>query len=139
MSLYNSFKTDPQIETGGVHLQYGETKAGKPITIKIARAGGANTAFQRKLEAATKPYKRQLQMDMMDIKQLERILRQVYAEAVVLGWENVEGPDGKQIPFSVENCVKLFTDLPDLFADVQAQSQSIALFREQLRENDSGN
>lgn len=139
MSLYTTFKTDTELEKSGVLLNYGETREGKPINIRIARAGGANTQYLKKLEAAVKPHRRAIQLDAMDSKQLERILRQVYAEAVVLGWENVEDATGKPIPFNVQNCVKLFEDLPDLYADIQSQAQQVALFRESLREADSGN
>jgi hypothetical protein len=139
MTLYTTFKTNPEVERTGVLLEYGTNSQGLPITIRIARAGGANTAFQKRLEAAVKPYRRQIQADVMDQKQLEKLVRGVFCESVVLGWENVEDKDGKTLPFSAANCEKLFTDLPDLYADVQAQSQSLALFREIAREADAGN
>ncbi len=139
MSLYSTFKTDPKLEREGVLLEYGEDSQKRPVTIRVSRAGGSNVLFQKRLEAAVKPYRRQIQLDVMDTKQLERIVRQVFAETVVLGWENVEDKDGNPLPFTVDNCVKLFTDLPDLYADVQAQAQSAALFRETIREADAGN
>lgn len=139
MSLYKTFKTSQDLERSGIVLNYGETKDGRPIEIRIARAGGSNVLYQKKLEAAVKPHRRAIQLDAMDPKQLERILCRVYAESIVLGWENVEDSDGRPIPFSVDACVKLFTDLPDLFADVQAQAQQASHFREFLREQDAGN
>lgn len=139
MSLYSQFQTDPKIEKEGILLEYGETDDGKPICIRIARAGGANKAFEKRMEAETKPIRRQLQNETANNAQLLKILRKVYAETVVLGWENVQDPAGKPIEFSVENCIKLFEDLPDLFGDVQEQSRRAALFRAQAREADAKN
>jgi hypothetical protein len=58
---------------------------------------------------------------------------------VVLGWENVTDSTGKVLPFSYENCLKVFNDLPDLFKDIQEQAQRSALFRAELLERDAGN
>lgn len=139
MSLYSQFQTDPKLEKEGILLEYGETSDGKPICIRIARAGGANKAFEKKMEFETKPVRRQLQNETIGNTQLLKILRKVYAETVVLGWENVEDRNGKPIPFNVENCIQLFTDLPDLFTDLQEQSRRAALFREQALEDDAKN
>lgn len=86
-----------------------------------------------------KPYRRQIQNETMESALVERIVKEVYAETVVLGWENVEDENGNAMEFSVENCIKLFDDLPDLFRDIQEQSQRAALFRAEVREADAKN
>lgn len=139
MSLYSQFTTDPQLEREGVLLEYGTSSTGQPVTIRIARAGGANVQFQKRLEALTKPFRRQIQTETIDQKVSEKLVRQVYAETVVLGWENVEDRDGNPIPYSRDACMKLFDDLPDLFLDIQEQAQRVALFRTTIREADAGN
>lgn len=139
MSLYTQFQTDVDLEKVGILLEYGETSKGLPICIRIARAGGANKAFEKRMEAETKSIRRQIQNETADNKQLMRILRKVFAETVVLGWENVEDRNGVVIPFNVENCIKLFEDLPDLFADIQEQSRRAALFKVTVQEADSKN
>ncbi len=139
MSLYKQFKTDENIERDGILLEYGENSKGKPIAIRIARAGGANSQYQKLMEARVKPYRRQIQNETIERALVERLLRQVYAETIVLGWENVEDENGKELAFTVENCVKLFEDLPDLFQDIQEQSQRAALFRQEVLETDSKN
>lgn len=138
-SLYNQFKTDPELEKAGLWLEYGPNSKKQEQRIRIARAGGANTQFQKRMEALTKPYRRQIQTEIIGNDVVQRLMRQAYAETVVLGWENIEGPNGEDIPFSVENCVQLFTDLPDLFTDVQEQAQKAVLFRAEVREADAGN
>lgn len=139
MSLYKQFTTDNKLEREGILLEYGNASNGQPITIRVARAGGSNAQYQKRMEALVKPYRRQIQTETIDPKQVEKLIRQVYAETVVLGWENVEDADGKPMPFTRENCLKLFEDLPDLFADIQEQAQRAALYRTEIREAEAGN
>jgi len=143
MSLYSQFKTDENMEKAGILLEYGETDDGKAICIRIARAGGANKAFERRMEADSKPFRRQIQNETIENKQVLKLMRKVYAETILLGWENVQyetGPNkGKDIPFTVENCITLFEELPDLFTDIQEQSRRAALFRAEVREADAKN
>lgn len=138
-SLYSQFKTDTNVEKEGVILTYGMNSKKKPIQIRIARAGGANTRYSKLLEAATKPYRRQLQNETMDNDLAEQITQKVYAQSVILGWENVEDENGNEMAFSVENCMKLFKDLPDLWSDIQTQATRAALFRADILEADSKN
>lgn len=139
MSLYKQFKTDDNLERVGILLEYGENSKGKPIAIRIARAGGANSQYTKLIEARVKPYRRQIQNETIERVVVDKLLRQVYAETVVLGWENVEDENGNELPFSTENCAKIFEDLPDLFSDIQEQSQRAALFRQDILEADSKN
>lgn len=139
MSLFKQFKTDPDLETKGIFINFGETKDGRIINFRLARAGGSNKAYEKAMELATKPIRRQLMNDTVDNAQLLRITRKVFAETVVLGWENVEDEDDKPIPFSKENCLKLFEELPDLFLDVQEQARKAVLYRSVNLQADSGN
>lgn len=139
MNLYSQFKTDESLETEGVWIEYGETEDGKPIRIRIARAGGANQKFAKALEKATRPYKKAIQTGTLDNKTADRLYREVFVDTIVLGWENVQGPDGKDLEFTRENVLKLFADLPDLFTDLREQASSAAIFREELLEADLGN
>lgn len=139
MSLYKQFKTDNTLERNGIVLEYGNNADGNPISIRIARAGGANSQYTRLMEARVKPYRRQIQNETIEKTMVEKMLREVYAETIVLGWENVTDETGEELPFTVQNCIKLFEDLPDLFQDIQDQSQRAALFREEVLETDSKN
>jgi hypothetical protein len=134
MEMYEMFRTDKKAESEvGVILDYGNFK------IRIARAGGENKKFERIVTARMKPFRRQLEADLMDNEVAKGILIEAYADAVILGWEtrNKEGnfvigiQDEKGIiqPYSRDNIIKAFMDLPDLFADVQEQSRKVSLFR----------
>lgn len=139
MSLYKSFSTDAAIERNGVILNYGKNSKGADIEIRIARAGGANKRYIERMEAKTKPLRRQIQTDTVDRNTLETLIREVFVETVVIGWSGVEDQDNNEMPFSRENAIKLFTDLPDLFADIQEQAQKSALFRVEIQEADAKN
>ena len=139
MSLFNQFQTSEALEKKGIILDYGQNADGTNIQIRIARAGGSNKQFDKRMEALTKPIRRQLQNETVDPVALDNIFRRVWAETVVLGWDNVQDPNGKDIPFTVDNCIQLFVDLPDLFADIQEQSRKISLFRQSNLADDTKN
>lgn len=142
MSMYKLFKTDPNLEKSGIVVDYGDFR------VTLARAGGANRRFAQVLEAKTKPFKRAIQTEMMDNERGLQLLRETYAEAVILNWEvrqgedwvqGIEAPDGSIMEFNVANILETFKNLPDLFTDLQEQASKAALFRQTVRENDAGN
>lgn len=134
MGLYTTFKTDENLETSGVDLDYGMNSKGKPMLIKVARAGGSNKAFQKAMAAKTRPLQRQIQTNTASEEVLTKIIVEVYAETVILGWSGIEDQNDNEMEFSKANVIKLFTDLPDLFADVRQQAQEISIFRSELME-----
>ena len=139
MNLYKAYETDTTVETDGVIIDYGPNSKGKPIQIRIARAGGANVRFAKILEHKTKPYKRAIANESLDEKIMNKIMVEAYADAVILDWTGVEDREGNAMSFSKENVIKLFTDLPELFRDIIEQSQKTALFRAEIREEEAGN
>lgn len=149
MSLYETFKTDPGAEQHGIVVDYGDAR------ITLARAGGSNKRFQKLLREKVRPYKRAIQTEQLPPDKQEEILREVYAEAIVLNWEQkrpdpesgeirwVKGIEQEEtselLPFTRENILKTFNALPDLFADLQVQAGDFTLFRAALREAAEGN
>jgi hypothetical protein len=139
MSLYKQYKSDESLEKTGIVLEFGPNSKGEPMTIRVARAGGANNAYIKKAEQHLKPYRRQIQTETIDRKLLERKMLETFVDGCMLGWDNIEDENGNELTFSRDNAIKLFTDLPDLYVDVQAQANKAALFRAELTEADSGN
>lgn len=131
------FKTSSKLEQEGVWLDYGDFR------IKITRAGASNKRFKRLMDEKMKPHRRAMANETMSDALAERLTREVWAEAIVLGWDSPLGNNvmpyrGEEFPFTVENCLTLFNDLPDLFIDVRDQSTKLGLFRED-EELDRGN
>jgi hypothetical protein len=147
MSLFKQFKTDSKVEREGILLDYGPNKdlpadadGNHPvIMIRIARAGGANEAYNKRIEALSKKHRRKIQNDAMEISELREMTQQAVADTVVLGWENVTDEDGNLMQFSRDNALKLFKQLPDLFNDIQEQAAKAQLFRVHVREDDLKN
>ena len=135
-SLYDAFSTDRKAEVEGVILEYPDCG---DVEIRIARAGGENKRYLKALERIQKKYRSQLRTDTLSIEQARRIHQEVFAETIILGWKNVTDRDGNDLPFTRENCLKLFQDLPALWEDIFEQANSITLFRESLREEAAKN
>lgn len=143
MSL-KQFQTNPELEKSGIVIDYGDFR------IKIARAGGNNKRFAKIMDAKTKPFRRAIQTETMDNEKAMDLVREGYAEAVVLDWETkVDGKfkqgiedlenEGKLIEVTPTNIFKTFKALPDLFTEIQEQAQKAALFRTELKEADAKN
>jgi len=132
-SPYALFSTDTNLEQAGITLDYGSFR------LSIARAGGANRKFAQVLEAKLKPHRRQIQTETLADEVAHRLIVEAYAESVILGWDGVVDTAGQPLPFTRDNAVRLMTDLPDLFRDVQEQATKAALFRRQAQEADEKN
>ena len=151
MGLSRQFATDVSLETKGIVIDYGTDR------VKIARAGGANKKYEKLLEAKTKHLRRALIVGAIDNEESMAILREVFAETIVLGWEvntgtevdpkwekGIEPKDAgekgdKLLPCNAKNYKKVFINLPDLFTDIQQQAQAGALYRREINGADSGN
>lgn len=134
MSLYSQFKTNANRETTGIRVEYPDFE--KPLapvpTFILARAGGSNIAYNRALERETKPLRRAIATGNIPLAALMAINRKVFIETCLLGWENVTTSDGVELECNATNANVLFTDLPDLYADLEQQANNVAHFREQL-------
>lgn len=133
-SIYEKFGTNKKAEQEGITLDYGDG-----LTVKIARAGGSNVRFEKAVQQRMRKFGLQAKHDLLEPEQMRTIFREVLAETVVLGWTGVTDRDGNELPFNKDNCVKVFTDLPDLFDDVLEQSRKASLFKETILEAEAKN
>ncbi|KKK99502.1 hypothetical protein LCGC14_2632120 [marine sediment metagenome] len=132
-TVYEAFGTDTDLEKKGIWLDYGDFK------ILVARAGGDNKKFSKRMETLTRPYRRAIQTETLATGKADELVMQAFAQTVVLGWEGVTDKEGNSIEFSSVACLKLFEDLPDLFIDVREQASKWNLFKQDLFEGDSKN
>lgn len=137
-SIFDVFGTDTKREKEGAIFEYGDIK------VRVARAGGANAKFNRLMIAKMQPYRRLLQaqqnkIDDHTVALLRRIQTEVFAEAVVLGWEGVFDRDGAPIPYSKPDCLKLLQALPDFFDPLAVFAQDMSNFQGGIDENDVKN
>lgn len=147
-NMYEQFETDENLETAGIWLDYGDFR------VRIARSGGANKKYSSLLEAKSKPYRRAIQTGIISEDRIRAILYEVFASAVILDWQIADGKEsdgstkwvqgiskkgGGTLPFSTENVLLTFKNLPALFTDIQSQAESITLFRAEELEADAKN
>lgn len=144
MSLYKLFETDPQAEEQGVILNYGTSR------VTVARAGGANKAYRKMLEAEMKPYQKLLSAGVFTNDQAEEVLKLVAAKTLVKNWEvlrdgqwvkGIDNPEEGEppLPFTVDNVLLTFNNLDDVYRDIRDNAQSSTLYRLSLREAAAGN
>ncbi|UYE91984.1 tail assembly chaperone [Klebsiella phage vB_KmiS-Kmi2C] len=136
MSLYSQYATNQDKESTGATIEVGvNDDDNSVISFVVARMGGANKAYQKALEEATRPYRRQLQQGTLSEKISEDILKRVFCKTILKGWSNVRDQFNEVLPFNQDTAYKLMTELPELYRELSEQASDIALFRdEQLKE-----
>ena len=141
VDIYKMFGTDENKEQEGIVLNYSDI-----FWLRISRAGGSNEHYKKVLTEKLRPYRRAIQTEAITDEMSAKLLREAAAEGLVLAWGSKKFGDGKMpaktgeaMDFTVENVVRFFTDLPDIFQDVQEQAQKVSLFRTTEVEADAGN
>ncbi len=133
-SPYTIFSTDKNLESGaGVDICY------PGFTITIHRAGGSNAKYANALRDKARPHSKMIANGMLDDTIAAKMLIEAFAESVIVGWKGVTDENGVELPFSIENCVKLFTDLPDLYADIKNQAEDFKVFQKANEETERKN
>lgn len=120
----DDYITSPELESEGVDYNLGK---GRFITIR--RAGGANEAF--KLYSATK-LKEFSDVDLeedVDEDFASEVMYDIYAKKVVMDWRGFVDAEGKEIPYSVDNCVALFNASKEIYQKVFNASNDLDNFR----------
>lgn len=139
MGLYQAFKTDNQKEVNGVPIEFSANEDGTLPTIFISRMGESNKAYMRAIEHVQKPYRRQIQLQTMDKDLNNRLFREVFAQHIVKGWQNVQDETGAVLEFSQANVIRVLTELPDLYDELFKQAGSLELFKADTAETDAKN
>lgn len=130
-SPYQMFGTNKALEAEkGVTIDYGG------FSITVLRAGNGNRKYLERLTAKMRPYRTQKKIDP-DVSR--RLLAEVYAEAVIVGWKDVKDASGNSMEFTRENCVKLLMDLPDMFDDVVRFAEDMRNFQTEQVEEETKN
>ncbi len=149
MTMYDQLQTDPALETKGVEVDYGSFR------VTLARAGGANKKYEKLLDVRSKPHRRAMKTETMDNEVAIGIMREVYADAIILHWEakNAKGKwevgieakpkKGdtaiKLVPFTRDNALQAMIDLPELLIWFKEDAEKLALYLFQDQEADTGN
>lgn len=142
MSLYNTYQTDENKELNGINIAFPECEDEKDGTVPIftvARMGPSNKKYTKAFEAATKPYRRQMDLGTLPESKSEELLRDVFAKTILKGWKNVKDKEGKALTFNVKNAKMILKDLPDIFEILAAEAKKYSNFKSEGLEKDAKN
>lgn len=129
VSVFDAFGTNENGETDGVWCDFYGTN-GTHVRVKIARMGGNNTAYARKMQQLTKPYRKGSVDGSPNIPpDADRSLFiEALAETVVKDWEGVYDKDGAALPCTPAN-VKLVLSRASILLDfISSEARNIDNF-----------
>ena len=132
MGLYQIFATDKEFEQEGITLEFGDG-----IKFFVARAGGSNKRFRKVFLRKYQPIKAAVEKGAISEEASRKVMAEVYAMAVVVGWEGVTDEKGKDLEFNTDNVVKVLSDLPDLFDAIRDASENYENFKVQEIEQEA--
>lgn len=145
-TLEAMFASNPSAESKGKWIWFGgEESDPDAFGFLIARAGGANSKYERKLFEESRPVQKLVQIERnkpseTTLKKLREITKKVFIETCLLDWKNIKTsshPDG--IPFSKQAAADLFEQFPELYDELVSQAQSSTTFRETDVEDEAKN
>ncbi|MBS7702709.1 hypothetical protein [Chelatococcus asaccharovorans] len=126
---FDAYSLDENLENGqGVTIEYDD---GRRFTIH--RAGGANKRFGQLLSARMKPLARKIETGTLPDETANRILAEVYAATVIIGWEGITSK-GQPVPFTAENVVAFLLAMPEVFTAIRQDANNLANFRREATE-----
>lgn len=148
MSLRRTYKTDKLAEVKGVRVVVGINEFNKgEMAITLSRMSRSNTAYTTAMEAATRDHAGDIAAGTMDEKLADDLMRGVFADVILLGWENIplfditgeEADKGSVAEFTKANALKLFDELPDVYDNWEGRAKKASTFREVAREKNAKN
>lgn len=139
MSLHEQFAINRSKENDGVEIQYGPNADGSIPTFIISRMGKSNKKYTKALEAATRPYRRQIELGTLSNEVADSLFMPVFVDTVLKGWQNVKDRNENDLVFNRASALQLLGELPELYDDLQEKAKSAALFRDESLEDEAKN
>lgn len=141
MSLSAKYKTDKNLERNGVRIEFPPNPDKTVPYFDIVRAGRANPDYQVVADRINAPHRRAEALGVLPADKREALTREIYAEAGIKNWGNIPASDitgdpeaTGYLPYSKQNAIALFTNLPDLYNDLVAMSIDHNTFLEAEKE-----
>ena len=138
MSIWDMYETDLTRETEGFWY-----KVNKKISVKLARAGGANLSFTTAMEALTREHRKRggaLEGEKVDVELVTDIMRQAFADTIILDWKGfTDKRTGKAVAYTPKVAYEMMVSLPDLFIELRDAAGAAANYRIEDIQDDVGN
>ena len=121
LELKKEYATDREKEIEGSWEDFGDE-----CFFLIARVG--NPRYVEAFRRISKPYTKALRRQNLKEEIAERLMNETYAEAIILDWKNLM-EDGKMVPYSKENCIRILTEYRDLKDQIVKIADSMETYR----------
>ena len=112
----------------------------------------SNSAFRKTFQSISKPYRYQINNDLIKDEQADEIMARAYAKSVIKNMQvvkkkggeielvqGVPSKSGKVLEFNEKNVIALLLTLPEFFKDIQDQAGSIGTFTRESEEDEVKN
>jgi hypothetical protein len=145
---YAKYHIDDDVALLGVVYQ------DEDVRIRVTYAGDENTRYGKMLKLKLKPFETRIRNDNFPDKEFYKILAEVYAATVILGWDSKAGEDengetiwengvydaeGNILPFTEKNVIAGLNLGTRLFQDVIKVATNFNLFRQNQMEETGKN
>jgi hypothetical protein len=137
MSIWDLYETDMSKETEGFWY-----RVNKKVSVKLARAGGANMSFSKAMEEKTRDHRKRggaFEGNKVDVELATDLMKQAFAETIILDWKGFTSKAGKTVAYSPKAAYEMMVALPDLFNELRDAAGEIANFRIEEIQEDVGN
>jgi hypothetical protein len=104
------------------------------FSIKIKRAGARNQEWKIAYNRIMKPHAEEITDGKLSEHENKKLLAEVWAKTVVVGWSNLRDGEGNEVKFSKETCYELFCAFPDLLNEVISDSHLRSNFQHEEME-----
>ncbi len=132
-NLYTTYGSEPELEAVGVVIDY-ELVNKETFSIKIKRAGARNQEWKVAYNEIMKPHAQAIADGKMSEEENKKLLAEIWASTVVVGWSNLRDGEGNEVKFTKETCYELFCAFPDLLNEVIADSHMRSNFQHEEME-----
>lgn len=126
MAKLSQFNFDPRAEQDGVRVH-----VGSGLYITVGRIDSPK--YKESVRKHTGPYKFEIDRGTLAEDTAQELLVKVYAETILLGWENLQDDAGNEIKFSRAEAEKALRDNPAFFEIVKDAASRVELFRQNDR------
>lgn len=135
MNPFAEFEADP-CERAGVRVVVRSRRDDGAMTFIVRRAGGANRAFRYALHFHGQRLKAQLSdpddspaVQMAKLELVTSVMQEAYADAVIIGWEGIEGADGQALAFTRDNFLDVVRRCPEIWDELESAAIDVQRFR----------
>lgn len=142
MSLSKLYKTDTKKEIEGVRFEFGVNEDGTIPTFVVSRTNGRNQRYAKTLEKELRPIRAEMRTGTLENARADRAMMSAFVDGALHGWENIMKSDVTNnkadegfADFTPDNARALFSNLPELFIELQAKANDINNYREGVEES----